>query len=627
MCGIVGAIGAGNIVENILVGLKRLEYRGYDSAGISVLSEGLFKTVKQEGKIVNLEDDINQSALNKYLANSNTEEVLAIGHTRWATHGRPSQENSHPHSSSSVCVVHNGIIENYKQLKQDLQAKGAKFASQTDSEVIPYLFEENLRKFLTDDRDLLVKIKKALMLTLQQVEGSYALVIMIRSFPDFLIVAKKGSPLLIGMSENGNMVASDYNALSDHTNEVVYLNDDEFAFVYKNEVQLFDVNGEAAVTEVKFMEDVQGSASKEGYEHFMLKEIYEQPKVISDNLVQYVDMNNHNIHLPNFPFDLAEINKVTIIACGTSYYSGMIAKYLFEDIANIEVEVDIASEFRYRSHPFRDDNLMIFISQSGETADTLAALKYAKERNQKILSIVNVSQSSMAQLSDVVIKTMAGPEIGVASTKAYTAQLSCLSILAIHFGLVRKKVSVDYAVDLIDQIYQSIDVIEGILRDDTVDQVKKIASYLKDYNHILYIGRGVSYVTALESALKLRELSYIDSQAIAAGELKHGTIALIDQNMPIIPIVFDNNLIEKIVSNVQEVKARDGKVISICDHKSYDSLSSLSQDSVVIARPRGIIQEAITGIIVPQLLSYYVALYKGNDVDQPRNLAKSVTVE
>lgn len=631
MCGIVGAIGSGDIVLDILNGLKRLEYRGYDSAGISVLNEGVFETVKQEGKIANLESEVNNSVLNQYLTDDNQLEVLAIGHTRWATHGKPSQENSHPHASSRVCVVHNGIIENHRELREDLTEKGANFLSQTDSEVIPYLFEENLAKFLDDSgdvsEDILGQVKNALMETLRKVDGSYALLAMIRDFPDLMIVAKKGSPLLVGMVENGNMVASDYNALADHTNEVIYLNDDEFAFVFKDEVQLFDIDGESIDPQIKVMDNLDGDVSKEGFDHFMLKEIYEQPRVIADNLSAYVNVGNSEINLPNFPFDLLQINKITIIACGTSYYSGMVAKYLFEDIANIEVEVDIASEFRYRSHPFRDDNLMVFISQSGETADSLAALKYAKENGQKILSIVNVAQSSMAQLSDVVIKTVAGPEIGVASTKAYIAQLSCLSILAMHFGSVRGYVDQDKMSHLIDQIYSSIDSVERILQDDKIEQIKVIADALKDYSNILYVGRGVSYVTATESALKLKELSYINAQAIAAGELKHGTIALIDENMPVIALAFDNELLDKIASNIQEIKARNGKVISICDSRSLHAIENLSESIIDIDRPKGLIQEALSGVIVPQLIAYYVALFKGNDVDQPRNLAKSVTVE
>lgn len=631
MCGIVGAIGSKNIVENILHGLKRLEYRGYDSAGISVLNDGLFETVKKEGKIINLENDVKISNLSRYLDSNNEKEVLAIGHTRWATHGRPSQENSHPHSSSRVCVVHNGIIENHKELRQKFQENGANFLSETDSEVVPYLFEENLAKLLTADADgdsaeIFSQVKLALMETLAQIEGSYALVIMIRDFPELLIAAKKGSPLLIGMAEGGNMVASDYNAFSDHTNKAIYLNDGEFAFIHKNEVEIFDFDGKSVAADVKIMEDAQGSVSKDGYEHFMLKEIYEQPRVLRDSLMQYVDTDK-KINLPKLPFDLTEINKITIVACGTSYYSGMVAKYFFEDIAGIEVEVDIASEFRYRSHPFRNDNLMVFISQSGETADSLAALKYAKEHGQKILSIVNVAQSSMAQLSDAVIKTVAGPEIGVASTKAYMAQLSCLAIFAIHMGLVKGRIDFNHSVDLLEQISSSANVISDILEIDSIERIKEVSHYLKDFNHILYIGRGVSYVTALESALKLRELSYIDAQAIAAGELKHGTIALIDENMPIIPIVFDNALFEKIASNIQEVRAREGKVVTICDHNVAENLRSLSHNLIAITPPKGMIQEALIGIIVPQLIAYYVALFKGNDVDQPRNLAKSVTVE
>lgn len=647
MCGIVGAIGGENIVKNILEGLKKLEYRGYDSAGISLLDENIFKTVKEEGKIDKLVNKINSSSLENYVdfsslsfvKNENISQknlikkdnLLAIGHTRWATHGRPSQENSHPHSSSEICVVHNGIIENYQEIRAKLTENGANFLSETDSEVVPHLMQENFKIAQEElsGADLKIQIKDAVLKTLSEIKGSYALAIMFRDYPDFILVAKKGSPLLVGVGNNCNYIASDYYALADHTNEVVYLNDGEFAFVYRNEIEFFSEGGEEIKRETKIMESITEKALKGDYDHFMLKEIYEQPQVFVDTAQNYIDLGNFNVHLPNFPFDITKINKITIVACGTSYYAAMAAKYLFEEIARIEVEVDIASEFRYRKSVFRDDNLMIFISQSGETADTIAALKHAKDNQQRILSIVNVANSSMADLSDVVVKTLAGIEIGVASTKAYSAQIMVLSLLALKFGDMRNKLS-ENNYDKRSILVQLLNVnkkIEQALDDKNIEEIKKIAKYLVDFNHVLFIGRGVSYVSALEGSLKLRELSYIDAQAIAAGELKHGTIALIDEKMPVVAIAPSNELFEKTASNIEEIKARKGNIIALSDKEGLNNLANLVDYGLEIPKIESIIEEVLIGVIPLQLLAYYVALFKGNDVDQPRNLAKSVTVE
>ncbi len=655
MCGIVGAIASENIVVNILEGLKKLEYRGYDSAGISVLDNNIFKTVKEEGKIERLVSAIkNSSALNSYLnigelsfidqdnfsqkedrkpdvKNLDSKNMIAIGHTRWATHGRPSQENSHPHASSEICVVHNGIIENYQEIRKKLANLGASFLSETDSEVVPHLLQENFRLVKSEFSNLAAQdqIKKALMKTLSEIDGSYALAIMFRDYPDFIAVAKKGSPLLVGYGKDCNYIASDYYALSDNTNEIIHLNDNEFSFVYKDRAEFYNKSGEKIEREVKFMEKLIEKTSKNGYDHFMLKEIFEQPEILSNNIKNYVDLENYKINLPKFTFDIKNINKITIIACGTSYYAAMAAKYLFEEISRIEVEVDIASEFRYRKTVFRDDNLMIFISQSGETADTIAALKYAKENNQKILSIVNSSNSSMEELSDVVVKTIAGIEIGVASTKAYTSQIVILSLLAIEFGEKKNNLSQNSCNKnkLITQICKIDKKIANILSDENVDKIKDIANYLLEFENALYVGRGVSYVSALEGSLKLKELSYINCQAIAAGELKHGTIALIDEKMPVIAMALSNNLFEKTASNIEEIKARKGKIIAISDKKGVKSLGDLADFTITIPDSESIIEEVLIGIIPLQLLAYYVALFKGNDVDQPRNLAKSVTVE
>ncbi len=641
MCGIVGVVGSNEPVAKIIEGLKKLEYRGYDSAGVALVDGGQFKTVKQEGKIARLEAAVKKSKIfGKSLA-----EKVAIGHTRWATHGRPSQENAHPHASSQICVVHNGIIENYQEIKSFLHKNGVKFLSETDSEVLPHLIELYLKE--TNDVEVgkkslakssaainkkspeknLANIKAAIIKTLRKIEGSYALAVIFRDQPDLMLIAKKGSPLLVGLGKDENYIASDYYALANHTNKVIYLNDDEFALVHKKNVEFFDVEGKAIKKTPKIMEAAHNKVEKDGYAHFMLKEIHEQPQVLQDTIQNYVDLDNSEIHLPNFPFDLKGINKITAIACGTSYYAALNAKYLIEEIAGIEVEVDIASEFRYRHHPFRKDNLMLFISQSGETADTIAALKFAKANGQKILSIVNVAQSSMTQLSDAVIKTVAGPEIGVASTKAYTAQVAVIALFAIKLGAARGVVKPVAMEKYLSQLNNSAQQLSVILDKNNIKKIAKVAKYLVKSQHILYIGRGLSYVTALESALKLRELSYIDAQAIAAGELKHGTIALIDSKMPVIVIAPSNHLFEKIASNIEEVKARGGKVIVVSDKKGIANLENLATQIIEIPQISGTIEEALISAVPLQLLAYYVALYKGNDVDQPRNLAKSVTVE
>jgi glucosamine--fructose-6-phosphate aminotransferase (isomerizing) len=610
MCGIVGVVGDKNAAATILDGLKKLEYRGYDSAGVTLIENSTFKTTKEEGKIINLENALN---------GANNHSLIGIGHTRWATHGRPSKENAHPHSSSKISLVHNGIIENYQEIKEKLQKNGVSFLSQTDTEVVPHLLEYHLNK--------IGDIKKALLATIKEIHGTFAFAVLLRDHDDLIIVAKRGSPLVLGLGENKNYVASDYYAISDKVSKIITLEDDNCAFVTNKKIEIFDFNGKEIHKDAKIMEADKNRISKDGFDHFMLKEIFEQPRVMEETIQTYVDLNNHSIHLPNFAFDLNGINKVTIIACGTSYYAGLTAKYLIEEIAKVEVEVDIASEFRYRSHPFRDDNLMIFVSQSGETADTLAALKYAKEHNQKILSIVNVALSSMAQLSNSVIRTVAGPEIGVASTKAYTAQISVLALFAIQLGFIKNRITQEKKSQLLQSLAESGAKMAESLKEKNIDKIKKVAKSLTKAKHLLYIGRGVSQITAFEAALKLRELSYIDSQGIAAGELKHGTIALIDKKMPVIVIAPFNNLFEKTLSNAEEVNARGGKIIFISDKKGIFQFRKIAKKSIEIPTSDDIIQEALLPVISTQLLAYYVALFKGNDVDQPRNLAKSVTVE
>lgn len=613
MCGIVGVVGSKNATSIIVEGLKKLEYRGYDSAGIAFVEGNKFTTVKEEGKITNLENAL----LQQKIAAS-----IGIGHTRWATHGKPSKENAHPHASSSVCVVHNGIIENHQELKNKLQKLGTKFLSETDTEVVPHLIEYHFEK----NGD----IKKSLIAAAKEIKGTFALAVIFKGRENVIAVAKRGSPLVLGLGENENYVASDYYALSENTHKIITLEDEEFAIVAADKIEFFDERGVEIKKSVKVMEPEKARISKDGFDHFMLKEIYEQPRVLEETIQTYVDLSSSSIHLPNFSFDLKNINKITIIACGTSYYSGMCAKYLIEELAEIEVEVDIASEFRYRAHPFRSDNLMIFVSQSGETADTLAALKFAKQNNQKILSIVNAPHSTMAQLSDVVVRTVAGPEIGVASTKAYTAQVTVLSLLAIHFGCVKEKISPEKKTKLLQDLAESGSKMTHLFDEKQLTNIKKISKSLTRAKNLLYIGRGISQITAFEAALKFRELSYINAQGIAAGELKHGTIALIDNKMPVIVIAphnANNDLFEKTASNAQEVNARGGKIIFVSDKKGIKQFGKMAKKKIEIPEMSGIIQEAILPVISTQLLAYYVALYKGNDVDQPRNLAKSVTVE
>jgi glucosamine--fructose-6-phosphate aminotransferase (isomerizing) len=612
MCGIVGVVGSKHSLEIILDGLKKLEYRGYDSAGITLLENGEFKTTKEEGKIANLE-----AALNK-----NNNSKIGIGHTRWATHGKPSKENAHPHSSSQVCVVHNGIIENHQELKIKLKKDGVKFLSETDTEVLPHLIDHHFAK--TGD------VKKAILAAAKDIKGTFAIAVIFKNHEDLIMVAKRGSPLVLAEGNGENYIASDYYALSNYSNKIIALEDEEFAMVFKNKIEFFDVEGVQIAKTAKILDSEKSHISKNGFDHFMLKEIYEQPRVLEETIQTYVDLNSSSIHLPNFAFDLESINKITIIACGTSYYASMCAKYLIEDLAKIEVEVDIASEFRYRSHPFRKDNLMVFVSQSGETADTLAALKFSKDNGQKTLSIVNVAHSTMAQLSDAFIRTVAGPEIGVASTKAYTAQVTVLALLAIKLGCVKKIISAEKKSKLLRELAESGSKMMRLFEERELSNVKKIAKSLVRAKNLLYIGRGISQVTAFEAALKFRELSYVNAQGIAAGELKHGTIALIDSKMPVIVIAphnSANDLFEKTASNAQEVNARGGKIIFISNKKGIKQFGKMAKHKIEIPEMDGMIQEAILPVVSTQLLAYYVALYKGNDVDQPRNLAKSVTVE
>lgn len=610
MCGIVGIIGDKNynVTEEALGMLKKLEYRGYDSAGITILKNRTFNIVKSVGKIRNLEEKIP----NNFISN------IAIAHTRWATHGEVNETNAHPHISykNDISIVHNGIIENYKDLKKFLINENYKFHGETDSEVICNLVSYNFSK--------LGNIEDAFFTSINQLSGSYAIVLMEKSEPDRLLIAKNGSPLLIGLGNMKNIVASSMVAFCGITNKIIQLKDKEISIIDNKKVEVFNLERKKIEKTVETIQIDDNEAIKGDFEHYMLKEIYEQPEVLKKTIIEYVDEKKKEILFPKSNLDLSTIETLTIVACGTSYHAGCIAKYFIEDIAGVFVNVDIASEFRYRTNPMKKNNLAIFISQSGETADTLAALKYCKDRNQKVLSIVNVIQSAIANSSDAVLKTMAGTEIGVASTKAFTAQVSLLYLLAIEIARQKDKISIFRYHELINNFIKSVKILEKSLDIDKISKIKNISKILAKTNHILYIGRDILYPMALEGALKIKEVSYIPTQGIASGELKHGTIALVDKDMFVIVLNNSNILHEKNISSIEEILARGGKIIMIGDiYDREDDLFAFLQTPKTENK-----FETLLSFIIPiQLLAYYTSLARGIDVDKPRNLAKSVTVE
>lgn len=597
MCGIVGIVSNKEVSENILQALRRLEYRGYDSAGISTVKNNALHTLRARGKI---------DQLAKLFTETTLEGQIGIGHTRWATHGAPLVRNAHPHNAAEVSVVHNGIIENYKILKAELIALGVEFLSDTDTEVIPHLINFYLSENLTP--------LEAVQKTVARLEGAFAIAVIFANYPEVLIGAKKGSPLAVGYGDNENYLGSDAFALANFTNQISYLEENDITVITKDVVEIYDKAGNQVKRTIKKVAniDVEG---KGNYRHFMLKEIYEQPKVAAKVFDSYIDFENNELKF-SLPLDVAKIPKITIIACGTSYYAAFVARYWFENFANISVEIEIASEFRYRKINLPSGGVAIFISQSGETADTLAALRFAKSQNQYIISLVNVEESSIARESDYVLNLFAGTEIGVASTKAFTASLCTLASLILFFA---KAANIDIT-NHINNCQQVPGKIAQMLVLD--DSIKELSKNLKNANNILFMGRGVSYAIALEGALKLKELSYIHAEAFAAGELKHGPIALIDENIPVIAIIPPDDLFEKTLSNISEVEARGANVIIISEKSeifaNYKTIEICNTDPLT---------QAIIYAIPLQLIAYHTALHKGTDVDQPRNLAKSVTVE
>jgi glucosamine--fructose-6-phosphate aminotransferase (isomerizing) len=608
MCGIVGILGSKPVASQLVEALKRLEYRGYDSAGIATLEGGRLDRRRAQGKLRNLETRLEKEPLGG---------LSGIGHTRWATHGRPTESNAHPHATERVAVVHNGIIENFRELRERLIDDGARFDSETDTEVVAHLVNRELARGQTP-----VEAVKA---TLKQLRGAFALAFIFAGEDNLLIGARKGSPLAIGYGRGEMYLGSDAIALAPFTDAVSYLDDGDWCVLTRTNAHVFDADGNEVSRQI-----IKSSASamlvdKGNHKHFMAKEIHEQPEVVGHTLAHYIDMVAERIALPaDLPFDWRKLKRVSISACGTAYYAGLVAKYWFERFAKLPVEIDIASEFRYREAPLERGDLMIVISQSGETADTLATLRYAKERSQHVLAVVNVPTSTIARESDVVMPTLAGPEIGVASTKAFTCQLSVLCCLAIAAGCARGELE---HVDEQKLVRALIEVPRLMAQALTCEpQIEALAQNLAKAHDVLYLGRGTSFPIALEGALKLKEISYIHAEGYAAGELKHGPIALIDETMPVIVIAPYDRVFEKTVSNMQEVAARGGRIVLVTDPKGAQEASVQSLQVVTLPEMASTVTPLVYAIPV-QLLAYHTASAIGTDVDQPRNLAKSVTVE
>ncbi len=607
MCGIVGILGKSDVAESIFESLRRLEYRGYDSAGIATLVDGALVRRRAEGKLSNLAKVLDLEPLPG---------VAGIGHTRWATHGAPSERNAHPHATERVAVVHNGIIENFRDLRDELTDKGHNFATETDTEVVAHLLTDFLGAGMTP--------ADAFAATLKRLEGAYGLAVIIKDDPEVMFAAREGSPLAIGFGDGEVYLGSDAFALAPLTNRVAYLEDGDWAILHRDRVQVFDGEGRQVVRPVQTVNVGAGLVDKGNHRHFMAKEIYEQPEVVAHTLGSYVKPYERTAHLPGLDIDWTVVPKVTISACGTAFLAGQVAKYWFEQVARLSVEVDVASELRYREAVMPEGGLAIFISQSGETADTLAALRYAKSQGQTIASIVNVSHSTIARESDVILEIHAGPEIGVASTKAFTCQLATLAAAAITAGRARGTIDGAREEELCQALMEVPRHMTEILHQE--EPIEAIAHELAKAQDILYLGRGLTYPIAMEGALKLKEISYIHAEGYAAGEMKHGPIALIDENVPVVVIAPTDHLFDKTVSNMQEVNARGGKVLLISDAAGIAAAGEGTWAQIELPKADPFIAPLLYTIPV-QLLAYYTAVAKGTDVDQPRNLAKSVTVE
>ncbi len=606
MCGIFGIFSNSQVIDSILMGLSKLEYRGYDSSGLSILDDkNSIKTIRAKGKLENL---------NKKLKNTNLVGNVGIGHTRWATHGVPSTNNAHPHSSENVSIVHNGIIENYSDLKKMLRNKGFSFKSQTDSEVIAHLLSYQLREN---------NPKKAIKNTLEYLEGAFAIAILFKSF-NLLAGSRRGSPLALGVSNGSTFLGSDSLALAPFTQKIIFMDEGDSVIIDKKKFEIFDKDFKKVKRDITTSSFTGSNLDKGNFNHFMQKEIFEQPLIIGDSLSRFLDPINKRINIKDLKINWKKLKKIDLIACGTSYYACQTATYWFEKYLNISSNAYLASEFRYKTYIRSEDTLSIFLSQSGETADTLAALKFAKKNKSKTFSIVNNSESSIARESDFFLTIAAGPEIGVASTKAFTAQLSVLACICLVAGRERKVLKIELEKELTENLLEVPSKMASIF--DLIEQIKEISKQIVKAKSVLFLGRGSLFPIALEGALKLKEISYIHAEGYASGEMKHGPIALVDDKVPVVVIAPKDSLFEKNISNMQEILARGGKVILITDKKGEKALDDKTLKKIVINNLQEFIQPIIFSLPV-QLLAYYVAVLKGTDVDQPRNLAKSVTVE
>jgi len=609
MCGIIGYIGREPAVPILIEGLKKLEYRGYDSSGIAVLQQGKFEVRRAVGKLQNLE-----TLLSGEVFTGN----MGVGHVRWATHGRPSEENAHPHRAGSIVVVHNGIIENYLALKKDLMAQGRTFQSETDTEVIAHLIDSIARTGKS--------LEEAVREAARHLEGAYAIAVIDERDHDVVVGARKGSPLVVGLGQGEYYLASDIPAILHRTRDVLFLNDDEMAILSAEGVKITDLQGAEVQREITRVMWNPVMAEKGGYRHFMLKEIYEQPRAITDTMRGRFSQDTGTIHLEEIRLtqdQLHGIRKVFIVACGTSWHAGLVGKYMFEELAALPTEVDIASEFRYRGPLVGADDLFIAITQSGETADTLAAMREAKKRGATVLVICNVVGSTASREADGVVYTHAGPEIGVASTKAFTAQLAALYLFGLYLGSLRGTLSVDDMKKRIADLVHIPSLVERCLEEDA--RIEGIAKHFCKASDFLYLGRGPNFPVALEGALKLKEISYIHAEGYPAGEMKHGPIALIDENMPVVVLAGKNSVYEKILSNIEEVKARGGIVVAVTTEGDAEIVKKVTH-----AIPVPVTNQLLMPILMSiplQLLAYHIAVLRGADIDQPRNLAKSVTVE
>src|SRR5919197_1325976 len=607
MCGIVGILGREPVAGLLVDALKRLEYRGYDSAGVATLEAGQLARRRAEGKLRNLE---------ARLAREPLAGTIGIGHTRWATHGRPTEHNAHPHATERLAVVHNGIIENFRELRDELEKKGAKFGSDTDTEVAAHLVTQEMKNGRSP--------AEAVAAALPRLRGAFALAFLFAGENDLIIGARKGSPLAIGYGDGEMYLGSDAMALAPFTDAISYLEDGDSAVLTRRGVEVRDAKGSKVERAVLRYSASAFLVDKGNYRHFMAKEIHEQPEVVGHTLAHYIDMAAERVRLPvELPFDFGTLERVSISACGTAYYAGLVAKYWFERFARLPVEIDVASEFRYREAPLEPRNLALFVSQSGETADTLATLRYAKEQKQNVLSVVNVPTSTIARESDVVLPTLAGPEIGVASTKAFTCQLAVLACLAIAAGRARGVLSEEEESKMVRALIGTPRLMAEALAVEP--QIEHFARDLAKSRNVLYLGRGTSFPLALEGALKLKEISYIHAEGYAAGELKHGPIALIDENVPVIVVAPEDELFEKTISNLQEVAARGGQIVLVSN--AEPSRAACKLHAHLRMPPVHPFINPLIYALPMQLMAYHTAVFMGTDIDQPRNLAKSVTVE